>query len=407
MLTVNNTIYTYGGLSVDQNGYANSNAVQNTLALMDANSFQWSSGSNGLGLADHSTCYLKACDCLVTFGGTSTGNPTDVTDAVRIYDLNKKTWNVQGIQTTPGASVPGARRLHTATCLDNMMVVYGGGTNQPFDTDVWILNAASYPNMVWQRITMANQTQSPNSRMGHSAVLDEANKKIYIFGGWGLSATNDSNMYVLDYINWSWIRVPSTGYPQGTMPNTTATVPNNNPADEQSSTQSLSKGAIAGIAVGSILGLLLAAIIAFFLIRRRKKRQQQEEKQQNAMQMVGEEFSEEYKESRAKKDNPFYYNPGGFYHTNDDGDDNDEMQHYPNQQYQNNGYAVHQNLNNSRSAHRLSKAWTAGTSSPRTSYTRRSEIGDSERVMTGVLEAMTDDETVAATHGSHSPRQSY
>lgn len=79
MLTVNNTIYTYGGLSVDVNGYATSNAVQNTLSLMDANNFQWSSGSNGLGLSDHTTCYLKACNCLVTFGGTSTGNPIDVT----------------------------------------------------------------------------------------------------------------------------------------------------------------------------------------------------------------------------------------------------------------------------------------------------------------------------------------
>jgi hypothetical protein len=80
MLTINNTIYTYGGLSVDVNGYANSVAVQNTLSLMDANNFQWHSGSNGLGLSDHTTCYLKACNCLVTFGGTSTGSPIDVTD---------------------------------------------------------------------------------------------------------------------------------------------------------------------------------------------------------------------------------------------------------------------------------------------------------------------------------------
>jgi hypothetical protein len=47
---------------------------------MDASSFQWTSGANGMGLTDHSTCYLKACNCLVTFGGTSTGSATDVTD---------------------------------------------------------------------------------------------------------------------------------------------------------------------------------------------------------------------------------------------------------------------------------------------------------------------------------------
>lgn len=80
MSTINNTIYTYGGLSVDANGFPNSNAVQNTLSFIDTNSFQWSPGSNGLGITDHSTCYLKKCNCLVTFGGTLTGITTDVTN---------------------------------------------------------------------------------------------------------------------------------------------------------------------------------------------------------------------------------------------------------------------------------------------------------------------------------------
>lgn len=80
MTLINNTIYTYGGLSVNENGYPNLNAVQNTLSLIDTNNFQFSPGSNGLGLTDHTTCYLKKCNCLVTFGGTTTGNPTEVTN---------------------------------------------------------------------------------------------------------------------------------------------------------------------------------------------------------------------------------------------------------------------------------------------------------------------------------------
>lgn len=75
-------------------------------------------------------------------------------------------WNVQGIQTAVGSSVPGARRLHTANCLDDYMVIYGGGTNQPADTDVWILNATMYPTLTWQKMTVANQSQGPNLRMG-------------------------------------------------------------------------------------------------------------------------------------------------------------------------------------------------------------------------------------------------
>lgn len=46
------------------------------------------------------------------------------------------------------------------------MIVYGGGTNQPADTDVWILNATNYPSLIWQRQNMANQSQGPNLRMG-------------------------------------------------------------------------------------------------------------------------------------------------------------------------------------------------------------------------------------------------
>jgi hypothetical protein len=47
-----------------------------------------------------------------------------------------------------------------------MMIVYGGGTTTPFDSDVWILNATAYPTLNWQRMTVANQSNGPNLRMG-------------------------------------------------------------------------------------------------------------------------------------------------------------------------------------------------------------------------------------------------
>lgn len=80
IVTVNNTIYTYGGLGVNNQGYPDTNAIQNTLGLLDASSFQVSSGSNGLGLTDHTTCYLKKMNSLITFGGSTTGSSTGVTD---------------------------------------------------------------------------------------------------------------------------------------------------------------------------------------------------------------------------------------------------------------------------------------------------------------------------------------
>lgn len=82
---------------------------------------------------------------------------------MNIYNLSSNVWNVQGLSTL---IAPAARRLHTANCLDDFMIVFGGGTSQPFDSDIWILNATSYPNMFWQRMSVANQTESPNPRMG-------------------------------------------------------------------------------------------------------------------------------------------------------------------------------------------------------------------------------------------------
>ncbi|KAF1807577.1 hypothetical protein FB192DRAFT_1442959 [Mucor lusitanicus] len=374
MLTINNTIYTYGGLAVDANGFGMSSSVQNSLSLMDVNSFQWTTGSNGLGLTDHTTCFMKACNCLVTFGGTSTGSPTD---AVNIYDLEKRVWNVQGIQTAVGSSVPGARRLHTANCLDDYMVIYGGGTNQPADTDVWILNATMYPTLTWQKMAIANQSQGPNLRMGHSSVLDEANKKLYMFGGWGVSATNDSNVYVLDLNQWSWTRVATTGYPPNAMPPTNTTNPGNN--NEPSTASKSNAGTIAGAAVGGVLGLLIIAAALFFILRRRRRQRNERD--------LKDEVSENIS-TRHHKDNPYSYNPGGFYSTNDSDDDDDNNDE---------AFAV--------SNKRMSKAWT-GTMSTHHSQ-RRSEIGDSGRVYTGMLEAYNDDGTVAATHGSKSPRESF
>ncbi|GAA5802193.1 hypothetical protein HPULCUR_007654 [Helicostylum pulchrum] len=91
---------------------------------------------------------------------------TDIHIAVNLYDLTLKVWNVQGITTSAGSPAPGARRLHTSNCLDDIMIIYGGGTTQPADTDIWILNATAYPTLAWQRMNIANASQGPNLRMG-------------------------------------------------------------------------------------------------------------------------------------------------------------------------------------------------------------------------------------------------
>jgi hypothetical protein len=167
---VNNTVYSYGGSSVDINGIIQSNSVQNTLSAMDANSFTWMNMPNGPALTEHASCYLPKCDCIVTFGGSSTGIANEVLSDVNIYNLGSSTWNLKySVASVAGAS-PGPRRLHTATCLSDKAIIYGGGTTQPVDNDVWILDASAWPSLTWLRQD-TNKANGPSARMGNALLL--------------------------------------------------------------------------------------------------------------------------------------------------------------------------------------------------------------------------------------------
>ncbi|KAG0180348.1 hypothetical protein DFQ29_000874 [Apophysomyces sp. BC1021] len=384
---VNNTLYSYGGMNLDNNGYPIPNAVLNTLSLMDANAYTWTSGSNGVGVTDHATCYVPACNCLIAFGGTPTGSPSDVTKNLYIYDLGKKTWNLQVTAGSVNGAAPGARRLHTANCLQDKMVIYGGGTTQAYDTDVWILDVSKYPTLTWNRANMANVTQRPNQRMGHTAVMDDLTKKIYIFGGWGVGSTNDSNMYVLDTNVWSWTRVATAGYPPTEIP------PNPiNPNPTQPPAQSTEtppptdmKPVIIGSVVGGVVGLAsIIACIAFLLWRRKKKARENE---------VAKEKMNDVHKIAPKP--PFW----------DDGQYIEDIGSYS----LSNNRSSDATLMNSYSHKRVSKAWT-GTSSYRDSA-RPSEIGDTERVVSGILEMVPPqsialDDLGASSHGTRTPHDS-
>ncbi|KAI8388591.1 uncharacterized protein BYT42DRAFT_560615 [Radiomyces spectabilis] len=367
---VNNTLYSYGGSSVDQYGYPITSAILNALSLMDTNSFGWSPGANGVGVTDHAMCYIKSCNCLISFGGTPTGSPNDVTQTVYVFDLGTKTWNLQVVPTSVSGAIPGARRLHTANCLDDRMIIYGGGTTQPYDSDIWTLSAAQYPKLTWERISANNITSSPNQRMGHSAVMDPKTKKVYIFGGWGARATNDSNMYVLDTQHWTWSHVPPTGYPLSIKPSSTSSpVPSStNTHGNQSKTDTTP--IIIGSVVGGVAALVIAAIIAFCCLRRRKSRASKREDIRETLSTTDRAMSKhdlwtddhrhtEDEESRNQRDNN---NGLRSFHTRSGSD------------------LTWMSGPNSK---RVSRAWTSNSR-----LSRPSEIGDTHKVVTGTLEEM-------------------
>jgi len=357
---VNNTVYSYGGSSVDINGIIQSNSVQNTLSAMDANSFTWMNMPNGPALTEHASCYLPKCDCIVTFGGSSTGIANEVLSDVNIYNLGSSTWNLKySVASVAGAS-PGPRRLHTATCLNDKAIIYGGGTTQPVDNDVWILDASAWPSLTWLRQD-TNKANGPSARMGHSAIFDNSTKNIYYYGGWGPSATNDNNMYVLNTNNWTWSSVSVTGYP----PTSTSTS-NGSP----SATGSLSGNnainttpIIAGSVVGGV-ALIAAILLGIFFYRRRHIRK----------------YLVTDKDVFVREGFP----PGH------DGGSSKNLSEHGNGSL---GMSEHSNSNNNlmmNGSNRLSTAWTL--SSFNGSLNRMgtgSELGDrNSRVLSGVLEMM-------------------
>lgn len=203
--------------------------------------------------------------------------------------------------------------------------------------------------------------------------MDKANQKLYIFGGWGATATSDTHMYVLDAVKWSWTKVPTTGFPSsgGSSDN------GGDNHDGGSNT-----GAIIGGVVGGVVGAALVAALLFLLWRRRRKQQQQQQKNATKDDISEKSGTEYY----ARQSDHWYYDVG----------DDLQSQGSPNRK-------------------RVSKAMTAMTNSLsfRDSYGVRSELGDTERVVTGVLEELpspmvTDSGSEMATYsnGTRSYRDS-
>jgi hypothetical protein len=136
------------------------------------------------------------------------------------------------------------------------MLVFGGGSNgQAIDSDVWILNASSFPQLLWNRATTTNLTFSPKQRMGHSALFNPNTQEMYMFGGWGPSATGDNNMYVLDTKSMNWrsfdpaygVRRPTTNssaFSSSTMSSATTTSSEMSTSVSSSNEQSTSTAVI-------------------------------------------------------------------------------------------------------------------------------------------------------------------
>ncbi|KAF9929833.1 F-box only protein 42 [Mortierella alpina] len=255
--TSDSVLFMHGGAAAGANGFALSGAL-NDLTKLDESTFQWTSIANGPSLMYHSMCRLSGLNTMVIFGGSDQSSPAFNT--VHTFDLKLEVWRLAiPVTEGTGGSVPSARKGHTAVCLNNTMIVYGGGPDGPLDDDVWVLDATK-PQWTWNRIS-TNKQAGPGPRTGHSALLNGTN--MLVWGGYGSPLPSDTNIYILDTVAWQWTSSKDYG------PNTPVTVPPS-PGGPENDTTKNNLPLTIGVVCGSLA--LIAAFVGFLLLRRRSSR---------------------------------------------------------------------------------------------------------------------------------------
>lgn len=96
----------------------------------------------------------------------------------------------------PTYGLPTARLGHTAVYdnTNNRMIIFGGQAGPPSNpvlNDVWVLSHANGlgGTPAWSLVSTLGMTPVP--REGHTAVYDSTNNRMTIFGGFGGSYLND------------------------------------------------------------------------------------------------------------------------------------------------------------------------------------------------------------------------
>ncbi|KAF9174486.1 hypothetical protein BGX21_007365 [Mortierella sp. AD011] len=253
------TVFIHGGAEVlNSDGRASTTAL-NDLTKLDDSTFEWTSIANGPSLMYHTMCKVPGLNLMIVFGGSDSSSTTF--NSVHTFDLGQETWVLnRPVNAGSGGGVPSARKGHTSVCLNNTMVVYGGGTDGPLDDDVWVLDASA-SQWVWNRVT-TNKQLGPGARTGHSALLNGTN--MLVWGGYGAPQANDTNIYILDTVAWQWSSSKDVGS------NTPISVP---------STPSGSGKSNMPVTIGVVCGCLaiIAVFIGFVVAKRRISRKDQNE----------------------------------------------------------------------------------------------------------------------------------
>ncbi|KAF9427435.1 hypothetical protein BGZ94_004923 [Podila epigama] len=237
-------------------------------------------------------CKLSGLNMMVIFGGSDQN--TKAFNTVHSFDLKLEVWR---LSIPMSGTTPSARKGHTAVCMNNTMIVYGGGTDGPLDDDVWVLDAST-SSWTWRRVT-TNKQMGPGSRTGHSALLNGTN--MLVWGGWGTPIPNDVNIYILDTLTWQW---------SSSKDSPTSLIPSPGHPDSEPDGKKQNLPLTIGVICGSLV--LIVAFVGFLLFKRRASRRRQDGSKDShgTASFLTHEDQNHLSRDMVTEDKPSYYSHG-------------------------------------------------------------------------------------------------
>mmetsp|Transcript_13578 Transcript_13578/g.25486 ORF Transcript_13578/g.25486 Transcript_13578/m.25486 type:complete len:617 (-) Transcript_13578:9996-11846(-) len=196
----------YGGQTFDMN--ENKIMTLADLHVYDMTKNVWSKPVNceGMPRCWHSATFLPDRQLLISFGGEAY-NPktkkTITTDQVMVLDTEIMLWYPPSVS----GAVPTGRSGHTASMLQNDLLVFGGVKNNKWQKSLAVLDT-----MLWKWSVPKISGDAPRARSYHTATPIPSSNLLVIFGGNNETECFNS-VHVLDASteNWSWFHPTVNG----------------------------------------------------------------------------------------------------------------------------------------------------------------------------------------------------
>jgi N-acetylneuraminic acid mutarotase len=185
---VGTKFFMFGG--EDNREYANNN-----LYILDLERLKWEkrlfSETDIPGFLGHSLSYYQLDNSLVLFGGFSKGL---YKNSIYVFSLEKNQWSKVECETPN----PQGRINHTATLIQDDLVIYAGKNENYNFNDMWKFNLLTKK---WSEVKYKNSSQDemPEARSGQSFIYHGKTNSAYIFGGKTANLKEKNDLWKFDF----------------------------------------------------------------------------------------------------------------------------------------------------------------------------------------------------------------